>query len=250
MKLSAVVLAGNEERNISRCIKSLKFCNEILVIDDFSTDKTVEIAKKLGAKVLKRKLKGDFATQRNFALRQAQGDWILFVDADEIVEKDLANEIIQAANDSDHKYSGFYIKREDKLWGKKLKYGETGTIKILRLAKRGAGRWKRKVHEYWDVEGKLGVLKNPLTHFTHPTLSEFLYSVNWMSSLHAKSNSDEGKPSNLIKIVLWPSFKFMVNYIFKLGFLDGVEGFISALIMSFHSYLAWSKLWIMQKRKL
>lgn len=248
MNLTAVILTRNEESNIKECINCLDFCDEVVIIDDNSSDKTTDLAVKSGAKVYKRSLGNNFATQRNFGLRKAQGKWVLFIDADERVTEDLRNEIVQITNDPLVNYLGCYLKRVDYIWGKKLKHGETANIKLLRLARRNVGKWERRVHEVWGVEGKTRKLKNPLMHYPHPTLVDFIASANNMSSLHAKANLEEGKKSSLIKIIIWPTGKFISNFIFKIGFLDGVQGFIVALVMSFHSYLAWSKLWFLQRK--
>lgn len=249
MNISAVVLSRNEEKNIKKCLESLGFCDEVIVIDDNSEDRTIEIAEKLGAKVYKRELKGNFALQRNFGLNKARGKWVLFVDPDERVSKDLRDEIVKIINDSSINYLGFYMGRTDHIWGKRLKHGETGNIRLLRLARRKAGKWRRRVHEVWQIIGRTGELKKPLLHYPHPTLKEFIASVNKMSGLHAEANFEEGKRSSLFKIIIWPLAKFMQNWIIKGGFLDGIQGFMVALVMSFHSYLAWSKLWMLQKKR-
>lgn len=244
IKITAVILAKNEEKNIKKCLESVKFCDEIMVIDDNSADRTAEIARKLGVKVFRHSLNNNFAAQRNFALRQAQNQWILFIDSDEIVPEDLATEI-KSLNYSDNE--GFYFKRQDIWQGKEIKHGETGNIKLLRLARKEAGKWIRPVHEVWDIKGKTGILKNPILHYPHPTLREFISEINLYSTLHAGTNLEEGKKPSLWKIIFWPRGKFVYNWIFKLGFLDGTAGFIIALMMSFHSFLAWSKAWKLQK---
>jgi len=243
MNLSVIILTKNEEENIAQCIKTVKFADEIIVVDDNSEDKTAELARKMGARVYSRELKNDFAAQRNFGLRKASGKWVLFLDADERVSKELRDEMVQITKDQSVNYLGFYLKRIDFIWGRQLKHGEIGDIRLLRLARRKAGKWRRRVHEYWDVVGRTGNLENPLRHSPHPTLREFIRSINWMSDLHAQANLEEGKRSSLVKIVVWPSGKFFSNYLFRLGFLDGMPGLVFALMMSFHSFLAWSKLW-------
>jgi glycosyltransferase involved in cell wall biosynthesis len=247
--LSAIILTKNSGREISKCLKSLSWCDEIIVVDDNSEDKTRQMAKKLGARVFRRSLNNNFAAQRNFGLKKAKGKWVLFVDVDEIVTPALRDEIVQLTNNPIIEYSGFYIRRQDFIWGKRLNYGETGSIKLLRLAKHEAGKWKRPVHESWQVSGKKRLLKNALLHYPHPSLNEFISSINRFSTLHAMANLRERKRASLGKIICWPMLKFVLNWIIKRGFLDGMPGFIVALTMSFHSYLAWSKLWILQKRK-
>lgn len=246
MKISAIVLTKNEEKNLPQCLACLSFCPEIILIDDFSSDKTEEIAKILGAKVFKHDLDNDFAGQRNFGLSKASGDWIIFIDADERVSPALRQEIETVVNHTPQNYRAFNIKRRDFTWGKKILHGECGNIKFIRLARRSAGRWHRRVHEYWNIIGPVGEMKNELLHYPHPSLKEFIAHINFMSTLHAQAGYEEGKRSNVGKIIFWPSGKFIVNYVFKLGFLDGVEGMVIALMMSLHSFLAWSKLWKME----
>lgn len=135
------------------------------------------------------------------------------------------------------------------MWSKELKHGETGAVRLLRLGRKDAGVWKRAVHEIWDVKGPLSALENPLIHYPHQTLREFITDVDWMSTLHAQENRKEGKKSSLLKIVLMPKLKFFDSWILKKGFLDGTPGFLAAMMMSLHSFLAWSKLWLAQKVK-
>ena len=247
LMISAVVLAKNEEGNIKSCLKSLNFCGEVIVIDDNSEDKTVKIARKFEAKVFSRNLDGDFAKQRNFGLKKAKGEWVLFIDADERVNKDLAKEIKKVVKEGD--FDGFYVKRRDIFLGRELKRGETASVKLLRLGRGKKGKWIRKVHETWDMSGKIGVLKESLDHNSHPTLDGFVKELNWMSTLHAQENQREEKYSMITKTVSLPIAKFFNNFFIKLGIFDGTHGFVFAVCMSFHSFLAWSKLWLIQKRK-
>lgn len=244
--LTGIVIAKNEEENIKECLESISFCDELLVIDDCSVDKTVLCAKNAGAKVYKRKMEMGYADQRNFALNKASNDWVLFVDADERVSESLKNEIIRVVNGND-KISGFYVKRQDVFFGRKMKYGEFGNTKLLRLGKKTAGKWVRAVHEVWEINGKIEELENPLNHESRKDLHALLDKINIYTNLHAQSNYDEGKRSNRLKIIYFPLLKFISNYFLKLGFLDGAQGMVTTLLMSFHSYLSWSKLWLYQK---
>lgn len=248
MKISAVVLTRNEEKNIKKCLNRLSFCDELVVIDDDSMDKTLIIAKSMGAKTFERSMNENYGEQCNFGMKKASGDWIFFVDADERVEKKLKKEIIKNLK-SEGQYSGFSFKRKDKLLGKWLNFGEVGAFKSVRLVRKGSGKWRRKVHVWFDMSGEVKELKYPLLHYPHPTLSAFIKSINRWSSWHGDANKEEGKKSNLFKIVFFPILKFIQNYVFRLGFLDGLHGFIHAVFMSFHSFLAWSTLWINTRKK-
>ena len=238
--ISVVILTRNEEKNIKDCFQTIQWCNEIIIIDDFSEDKTTFVAEKLGVKVYQRRLGNDFANQRNFGLEKAKGDWVLFIDADERVSEELGNEIRRVVKETD--FDAFYFKREDFIWGKKLKYGETSRVKLLRLGKRGVGKWQRKVHEIWRVKGRIGQLNNSLIHYPHQNLTEFVEHLNFHSSLHAQALKKEGEQFRLWKIIAYPLVKFFQNYFFRLGFLDGFPGLLVALMMSWHSFLARAKL--------
>lgn len=247
--ISAVILTKNEEGNIADCLESLKWCDEIIVIDDNSEDETSELAKKMGASVYLHSLNNDFSQQRNFGLSKAKNDWVLFVDADERVTEALASEIKNQILKIKNNYNGFYIKRKDFIWGRELKHGETGNIKLLRLAKKGAGKWEGKVHEEWKVQGKIGQLNNPLLHYSHQSMTDFLKEINFYTDIRARELYEKGVKVNFFSIIVYPKAKFFVNYFFKLGFLDGIPGFIFALVMSFHSFLARGKLWLIWQEK-
>jgi glycosyltransferase involved in cell wall biosynthesis len=181
MKISAVVLTKNNEAIIGSCLKSLEFCDEIIVIDDFSSDTTTKIANKYSTKVIERNLSGDFANQRNFGLSMVNFDWVLFIDSDEVVSKELSKEIVKAVRNT--KYNGFKISRKDVFMGKTLKYGEAGNAKLLRLARKSKGHWKRSVHEVWVIEGAVGEIKSKLLHYAHPRINEFCLKISILISI-------------------------------------------------------------------
>jgi len=278
--LSAVVLTKNEERNIERCLNSLDFVDEIVVVDDDSSDNTLDKVKshppnrrakgknegqnqvRLGQKlkIFQRNLNGDFAGQRNFGMEKARGEWVLFLDADEEVSDELKKEIkevIRYASLERDDLVGFYIKRRDFFWGREVKFGEVLKVRrqgILRLIKKGFGQWQGKVHEKlqvtprqtWLSSYKLQVLslKNFINHYPHPTIKEFLHEINFYSSLRADELFQQGKKTNLLEIIFYPFLKFILNYFIYLGFLDGPTGFVYAFMMSFHSFLVRGKLYI------
>ena len=246
MKISAVILSKNEENNIRKCLETLNFCDEIIVIDDNSSDNTKEIVKTFKVKLFTRKLNNNFADQRNFGLDKAKNEWVIFLDADERISNSLSDEIKKVIKENG--VDGYYIKRIDNIWGKEIKHGETGNIRLLRLARKNAGRWERKVHEEWKINGKTKLLVNPIIHYPHQTIGEFIKDINYFSDIHAKANLEEGKKSNIFKIIFYPKLKFIKNYFLYLGFLDSIQGLLIALIMSLHSFLSWSKLWTLQKK--
>lgn len=228
--ISAVILTHNNQSSIGRLIRSLHWCDEVLVIDDQSADRTRAIAKKLGAKVFIRPLKDNFAAQRNFGLAQITADWAFFVDTDEIVSPALAREIKSVLNS---RLNGFLIKRVDYFLGKKLMWGETGHLNLLRLARTNAGLWRRPVHEVWQVKPPLGELKTSLYHYPHPDLAGFITKINYYTDIEARYR----RHTSLGELFFYPPAKFMYNYFFRLGILDGLPGLVMALMMSLHSLL-------------
>lgn len=244
--VSSAVLTKNEETNIAECLDKLKWCDEVLVIDDNSTDKTVDIAKKLGAKVIVHPLNSDFSAQRNFALEHISQKWVLFVDADERISYDLRQEITKTVNDIS--YKAFRIKRTDFFFGKELRFGDVKNTKIIRLVRRGSGKWVGKVHETWISDGRVGDLKNPIKHYPHPAIASFLRHINFYSSLRAQELYKSGVKSSVAAIIFYPIGKFLLNWIIRLGILDGTRGTIHALMMSFHSFLVRAKLYLLWKK--
>ena len=250
MKLTAVILTKNEEKNIENCLNSLVFCDEVIVVDDFSEDKTIEIVHKFdkNIKVIQRKLNNDFAEQRNFGLIKSRNEWILFVDADEVVTNELKSEI-QNLNFQKESYS---IKRRDYFWNQELKYGEIKKVRdqgIVRLVKKSSGTWMGDVHEVFHTSKITGKLNSFLDHHPHQTLKEFINDVNRYSDIRSQELFDRGVKTNIFQIIFLPSGKFIYNYIFNLGFLDGAAGFTYSFMMSFHSFLVRSKLYQLTNKK-
>ncbi len=246
--ISVIILTKNEESNIAACLNSVSWCDEKIVIDDQSTDNTVEIAKNKGAKVFSRTMGNNFSDQRNYGLEKAQGDWILFIDADERVSSALWYEIMQHTSEAIDDCIGYYIKRQDTMWGRTLKHGEVGNIVLLRLAKKNTGKWEGSVHEQWKVRGKTKLLKNSLDHFPHPTVAEFLREISYYTDIRSQELFKKNVKSSWLSIIIYPKSKFILNYFFKRGFQDGLAGFVFAMMMTLHSFLVRSKLWLLWQK--
>ncbi len=247
--ISAIVLTRNEEKNIGKCLKSIRhLADEILVIDDGSNDRTVKMARDLGAKVYQRKLDHDFSQQRNFGLKKARGNWILFIDADENVTSKLRDEIKDKISKSKD-VEGLYLKRKDRFLGKWLRFGEIRTVNLVRLGRKEAGWWQRPVHEVWEIKGKIGKLKNPIIHNRQITVSNFLKRINQYSSIRAGELYQQKVKTNAFLILAYPIGKFLQNYFLRLGFLDGIAGLMMAVMMSFHSFSVRAKLYLLYKNR-
>lgn len=242
INLSIVVLTHNDEEHLVDCLELLNFGDELIVIDDESTDRTLDIARNYTKKVYVRPLNNNFSNQRNFALNNAHGNWVLFIDSDEFVSEKLKDEILLRIKGGEA--SGFYLKRIDFMWGKKIIHGEVGEVRLIRLAKRDSGKWHGKVHEEWKVGGVTNTLMNPLIHAPHQSVKEFIKEVDLYSTLRAVELEEANSSSNFFLIFMYPIGKFAKNYFLKKGYKDGVAGFIYAMIMSFHSFLVRAKLYL------
>lgn len=250
--ISSIILTKNEEKNIKQCIESLLWCDEIIIIDDNSEDKTISIVeafKNSKIKIYTHALDNDFSAQRNFGLEKAEGEWVLFIDADEVVSHALSHEISSSINLTLQTTTGYFLKRRDNMWGRKLLHGEAGNMLLLRLAKKNAGKWEGMVHEHWVIDGKTDTLKHELSHFPHQTLKEFLQEINRYTTLRAKELHKKGSKVYWWSIIFYPKVKFIMNYFAKQGFRDGMQGFLVAMLMSFHSFLVRGKLWVLSQKR-
>lgn len=245
--ISVCVIARNEADELADCLTRLTWADEIVVVDDESSDGTVAIAERFTKRVLVHPKGDDFAAQRNFAVDAAVGDWVLFVDADERVTEALRAEILTAVQDPD--VAGYFLRRQDVNFGHIFRFGESMRAPLLRLARRGAGRWQGRVHETWRVTGPTRVLQAPLLHYSHADISAFLRKVDYQSSLAATRLAEEGRGRHAWELLVHPLGNFLRNYVVHQGFRDGVPGLIYALLMALHPFLARAKRWERQRRR-
>lgn len=241
-KLSVIVLTQNEEENIVDCLETVKFADELIVIDDKSTDRTLDLAKKFTNKIIFHPLNKNFANQRNYALNFVHNEWVLFIDADERVSDELKHEIARAIELD--QYNGYFIKRKDKAWGKIINYGEAGNIELLRLARAKSGKWRGNVHEVWKITGNTKTLDNPLIHIPHSTIKKFVKDIDEYSTIRAQELLEKDNSSNFVSIISYPFGKFVLNYVIRKGYRDGIPGLLYAILMSFHSFLVRAKLYL------
>ncbi|HUW22061.1 MAG TPA: glycosyltransferase family 2 protein [Candidatus Bathyarchaeia archaeon] len=244
--LTAVVITKNEEKNLPRCLKSLRFADKILLVDDNSTDGTVKIAEKSGARILRRTL-DDFATQRNFALKQVASNWVLMVDADEEVSSALAKEIKEAIRETD--LDGFQIPRKNLIFGRWVKHSGWYPDYQLHLFKTHQARYQEKVHEQVQVKGQVGFLKNPLIHHNYETVSHFLSPLKFdlYTSLEANQLQEAGYRFVLSDLIKKPIDEFLRRFFAEKGFQDGVLGLILALFQAFKEMVIYAKIWEKEK---
>lgn len=243
MNLTAIVLTRNEEENIVDCLESVSFADEIIIIDDNSTDRTVDLARQFTKQIHTRSLQKNFSSQRNFALNLAHGKWILFVDADERVGENLKKEIIRVTK-TEGRANGYFIHRVDTMWGKTLRHGEVSNINILRLGRKGFGKWKGRIHEKWKISGRKETLLSSLVHKPHPKVADFIKEIDLYTEVRAAELLEEGKKAGALSIIVYPFGKFVFTYFIKRGYKDGIAGFLYSSLMSLHSFLVRSKVYL------
>ncbi|RKE92362.1 glycosyltransferase family 2 protein [Ichthyenterobacterium magnum] len=245
--ISALAITYNEEENIESFIKSLSFADEIIIVDSGSTDKTLELARQYEVKIVNRSF-DNFSAQKNFALQQAKHDWIVFFDLDEVISKELAEEIKQktlfASNTKAYK-----VKRNFHFMGKRIKYSGFQNDSVVRLFKKEACSYNTNlVHETLDVNGTTETLKCRSDHFTYKSFDLYNQKLTQYSKLQAKMLYQKNLRPSLYHFLVRPWFRFFHQYVIKLGILDGKEGFILAYLSAFSVFKRYLYLWTMYRK--
>lgn len=239
-KLSATIITHNEEENIEKCLKSLHWVDEIVVVDSYSQDRTVEICKKYNCIVIQTEWLG-FGKTKQVAVNQAGNDWILSIDSDEEVSGELAEKIKLIL--ADPKYNGYRIKRNSFYLGKEIKHCGWNSDFPIRLFNKTSGRFNEKVvHESVVINGEKGKLKESLYHYTYPTISKHIGKINRYTDL-ALIESGNLKQYSILASIFLGLNKFFKMYFLQKGFLDGKAGFLLSLNSAFGIYLKYIKMW-------
>lgn len=245
-RLGAVVITYNEESNIGRCLDSLKFCEEIVVVDSQSSDATREIARQYTPHVHERPWKG-YVAQRNEAVALSSCDWILSVDADEVVTPELREEIERVLANP-REYTAFSVPRRTIHMGRWIRHGGWYPNRLVRLFRRDAGSWVgSEVHEYWNTAGPVGSLRQDLLHYSFRNLADQVQRNNLYSSLGAQSLRKAGHRFSSFMLLYKSLSKFLETYVLKRGFLDGYPGFIISVSAAYSVFLKWAKLWELER---
>lgn len=246
-KISVVLAVFNEAENLKQCLESVKdMAWEIVIADGKSTDKTLDIAREFGARIIKTENLQNFHINKNKAIDAALGDWVLQLDADEIITKELKEEIQKAVEDQ--KYDGYWIPRKNFFLNRFLTKGGQYPDFTLRLYRKGKGRLPGKdVHEQAIVEGKVGYLKNDLLHMRDKNFSIYLNRFKRYTDLLASQLKDKGESINLISFANYmfikPAFWFIKAYIRHKGYVDGFAGFVFAFFSALRFPICYIKLW-------
>lgn len=244
--VSVIILAKNEEEKIGNCIKSCLFANEILVIDDGSTDKTVEIAKTLGARVLYRSMNGDWGAQQTFGIQQASFDWIFFIDADELCTPELAKEIEDVVTRNEQ--GEYWIKRINKFIHNKATHGVLRPDYVSRLMPKKDSYVEGYVHPAIITPYGKKKLKAHMYHYTYDNWTQYLNKLNNYTTLAAEKYKKDNKKCGFFKdIVFRPAWAFIKMYILNKGFMDGKMGWILSVNHYFYTMNKYVKLYYLYK---
>jgi len=246
-KLSVIIPCKDEEENISFCIESiLSIADEVLVADSGSSDKTMEIAKQYGCRIIEREYINS-ANFKNWAIPQAKHEWVLIVDSDERVSTELADEISETLEKDNPEHDGYFIFRRNYLFGKLVKRSGWGTDSVLRLFKRDLSKYKdMRVHSEVIVSsGRVGRLVEKFDHYTYWNYSQIMKTYDMYTTWAAEDLRDKGVRSGFINLTFTPAWRFFRHYILQRGFLDGKSGLIVSGLSMYYVFLKYAKLWKM-----
>lgn len=244
MTISAVISAFNEEKMIEECLKSLSFVDEIIFVDNTSSDQTVKIAKKYTKKVFVRPNDPVMLNiNKNFGFTKATGDWIISIDSDERITPQLAREIKSKIKNAD--YNGFEIPRKNIIFGKWIEHSIWWPDYNLRLFKREKGKFAEKhVHEKLSVQGKVGKMENPMVHYNYQTVSQFIKKLD---KTYTESETENflksGKDIAWYDAIRWPTNDFLKTFFLEKGYKDGLHGLVLSLFQAFYALVFFAKVW-------
>jgi len=245
--VSAIVVCYNEEKNIRDCLESLRWCDEIVVVDSFSTDRTVEIARQYTDRVIQRPWAG-YRDQKAFAHSQATRQWVMLVDSDERVTPELRDEIQRALAGDGGGYMGYAVPRLVFYLGRWWRRGGWYPDYDVRLFRRDKATWGgADPHEKILVDGAVRRLQHPLHHFSYRNIDDHMERINRFTSISSRELRKEGGQWRLADALLRPAFRFFRSYILKRGFMDGFAGFYVAVTAAVYVFLKYAKLWEIER---
>lgn len=246
-ELSIILIAKNEAENIRRCLDSVRWADEIIVVDSGSEDDTLKIAREYTPHVFSESWHG-FGRQKNIALNKASKPWVFSIDADEWLTPEGVEEIKSVINHA--KFAGYHVPRRNSYCGQFIKYGDVGRDKVLRLFKREAARFSDdRVHERVIVDGSVGELKHFILHDSYRDLEDLMERMNRYTTLSAEARFKAGKQASLWKAFTHSVWAFIKSYFIRRGFMDGRMGFIVAVSSAESSYYRYAKLWLMRENR-
>ncbi len=241
-KISVYMITYNNERTVEKALQSVTWADEIVVVDSFSHDKTMEICRKFTDKVFQRKWPGH-RDQYQYAADLTTHEWIMFVDADEEVSSELAKEIRETLNGGAEGVDGFFVYRRTYYLGRWIRYGGWYPDGEIRLYRRKKGKWEGGLHAKIEVDGKVRSLKNQYLHYTYRNISDQIQTIDRYSSIAIEDMVNSSKSFRLANLIFNPPFRFFKEYVLKLGFMDGIPGLIIAISTAYYAFIKHAKLW-------
>jgi glycosyltransferase involved in cell wall biosynthesis len=241
--LSVIVITKNEERNIAECLDSVRWAQEIVVVDGGSDDKTLELAKKYTQKVYVKPWEG-YAASKNFALQQCTGEWVLWLDADERITRELGQEVQSVTGQQPTPFAAYEIPRRAFFLGRWIRHSGWYPGYVTRLFKRGSGHFSdHKVHERLEFDGQVGRLRFDLLHYTDPNLWHYFDKFNRYTTLAADEMAERQTTFRMSQLIVRPVWVFVRMYFIKMGFMDGIQGFILSVLSGCYVFTKYAKLW-------
>jgi glycosyltransferase involved in cell wall biosynthesis len=245
--LTVITLTLNEERNIAECLESVRWADEILVIDSGSTDRTVEIARRYASRIISLPWKG-YGAARNAGLDRAMGEWILWLDADERVTPELATEIREILSAEHSPAAGYSIARRAYFCGKWIRHCGWYPSRVVRLFRKSRGRFSETlVHERLQLDGPVARSHHDILHYTDPDLQHYFAKFNAYTSLAAEDMRAAGRRFHIRDVFIRPAFQFFKMYVLRLGFLDGMHGLVVCGASAAYVFAKYAKLWELTK---
>ena len=242
MAVSAYVLTFNNRRTIEGCLKSLDWVEELVVVDSLSTDGTYEICQRYTEKAFQRPWTGH-RDQYQYAADLTTHEWALFVDADEEIPPELAQEIRERFRRGVEGVDGFFVYRRTYYLGRWIRYGGWYPDGEIRLHRKAKGKWEGGLHAKIVVNGRVEYLKNQYLHYTYRNISDQIQTIDRYSQIAAEDMAREGKPFRLLNLLLHPPFRFFKEYLLKSGFRDGFPGLVIIVSTMFYVFIKYAKLW-------
>ena len=240
--VSVVVPTFNEEENLEDCLQSVAWADEVIVVDSFSTDRTLDIARRHGVRILQREYVNS-ASQKNWAIPQTKNQWVMVVDADERVSPELRDEILSVMAGQPER-SGYVIRRVNHFLGRRIRHGGWARDRVLRLWDKHRGRYQDKeVHAEVEVKGSVGELKHPLIHITFRSWDSYLHKIDRYTSWGADEYLKSGRRATVLDLVFRPPMRFVKRYILQLGFLDGIPGLMITGIDTWVVFVKYARIW-------
>ncbi|OGG08336.1 hypothetical protein A2154_03620 [Candidatus Gottesmanbacteria bacterium RBG_16_43_7] len=242
--LSVVLSVFNEEKKLGKTLSAVSWADEIVVVDNTSTDRTVKIASGFKAKIYKRPNYPMLNTNKNYGISQATGDWILYLDADEVVSQELATEVKRAISNQ-RDLNGFWIPRKNIIFGKWIRHGLWWPDKQLRLFKHGSGRYPEKhVHEYITLDGKSGELSEALIHYNYESVTQYLHKfIQIYADNEAENLASAQYRYSWYDAIRFPVSDFVKIYFAQKAYQDGLHGLVLSIFQAFYSFVVFTKLW-------